>query len=429
MKNTITTFIAVTISTFTAYAGSPSIEVAAASLPEAPVASTGSFFEDMKEWAVQPTLTARARYEYRAQQGLEASNAGTISLSPGLKTKSFNGFSAAVEGEFTYALLDDYQSGGQSTLTPFNPGNTAILDPETEELNQAFLAYSGNGFSAKVGRQRIILDNAAHVGNVGWRQNEQTYDAATIGYKTDAFELSYSYITEAHRIFGSDATGAVGTLESDEGSHLISADFSIGAQKVGAYAYLLDFDKQGAWATSNTYGAHTTLDLGAGSLYAEYAYQDGGINPGGTNAYDGSNYAHLIYSQKVAGLAGSVGLEFLGDDFSTPLATVHAFNGFADAFIGPRLNLPGTDWEGLIDVYASVVKTGLPGGLVFKGFLHYYMDQDWDANYGWEADAVVAKKLNDQATIVSKFAYFFADNDTQFVDDIAQASIQLDFQF
>jgi len=428
MKYTIAFISALSAFTMTAFAGSPSlIEEAAASLP-AVVSGGSSFFEDIKDWPVQPTLTSRARYEYRAQQGLEASNAGTISVSPGLKTKSFNGFSALVEGEFTYAFIDDYQSGGQSSLTPFNPGNTAIFDPETQELNQAYIAYSGDGFLAKVGRQRIILDNAAHVGNVGWRQNEQTFDAATLGYKTDDLELSYSFVDQVNRIFGSDATGAVGTLEGD-GAHLISAKFNALGQKFGAYSYLLDFDEQGGWATSNTYGAFTTLQLGEGSLYAEYAYQDGGINPGGLGEYDPSNYAHLYYTQKVAGIAGTVGLEFLGDDFSTPLATVHAFNGFADNFIGARLNLPGTDWNGLIDVYAKAVKTGLPGGIKFVGGLHYYLDQDWADSYGWEADAVLVKKLNDQATIVSKFAYFFADNDTQFVDDIAQASIQLDYAF
>src|SRR5690606_254240 len=60
-----------------------------------------------------------------------------------------------------------------------NGGNRpGIADPEHTEANQAYLDYKGLADTIiRYGRQRVNLDNQRHVGGVGWRQNEQTYDA------------------------------------------------------------------------------------------------------------------------------------------------------------------------------------------------------------------------------------------------------------
>lgn len=54
-----------------------------------------------------------------------------------------------------------------------------MADPECTEANQAYLQMKLGTFTGIAGRQRVILDNARFIGNVGWRQNEQTYDAVT----------------------------------------------------------------------------------------------------------------------------------------------------------------------------------------------------------------------------------------------------------
>ena len=51
----------------------------------------------------------------------------------------------------------------------------------SKSSKQVFLGFDGiPDTPLKVGRQRIILDNARFVGNVGFRQLEQTFDAARI---------------------------------------------------------------------------------------------------------------------------------------------------------------------------------------------------------------------------------------------------------
>ena len=54
-----------------------------------------------------------------------------------------------------------------------------VADPEYTEVNQAYLQYKHGEFTGVLGCQRITLDNQRFIGNVGWRQKEQTYDALT----------------------------------------------------------------------------------------------------------------------------------------------------------------------------------------------------------------------------------------------------------
>jgi len=174
-----------------------------------PATSSGS--ADLVDFSIN----ARLRYEFREAGLADASHAGTLRVRPGITILPDGPFSLFAEGEFTTAFLDDFNSGPQATLSPNVTGNTNILDPESEELNQAYAQFKDHGFTARVGRQRIIADNARFVGNVGWRQNEQTFDAASLSFKSDELFFSYSYSNKAIRLFGSDATAQVGELEGE----------------------------------------------------------------------------------------------------------------------------------------------------------------------------------------------------------------------
>ncbi len=368
------------------------------------------------------------RYEFRETDPLDASHALTARARIGMTLGEFNGFSAFVEGEGTEAIVDDFRSnptGNQST-SPYVVGNSVIGDPNNAELNQAYLKYAKDGFLVQVGRQRIIRNSAAFIGNVGWRQNEQTYDAAQIGYKNDLFSASYVYSDRVQRIFGNDANDALPgpPLHDFEGDfHMLDFSYKADFGDVGGYAYLLDVDNNGNVGKSNTYGAFGTFN----GFYAEVAFQDGTSGKAGGD-YD-AIYAHLKYTKKVSGMTLMGGVEYLGDEFKTPFATVHAYNGFADAFILQRIGLnngPGGNYNGITDLYLGMVKPGLPGGITMKGFLHYYLDGDLEKTYGYEADLVLAKKFNDNLTGLLKAAYFVGDD---FYNDIKQVSVQLDYKF
>ena len=103
-----------------------------------------------------------------------------------------------------------------------------VADPEYTEVNQAYLQLKLGTFAGTAGRQRIVLDNARFIGNVGWRQNEQTYDAVTL--KSSALrktQLQYAYLANVNRVTGPDNGSQPGNYRSD--SHVLNGKVDFGA--------------------------------------------------------------------------------------------------------------------------------------------------------------------------------------------------------
>jgi hypothetical protein len=342
----------------------------------------------------------RLRYETVDQDNaLDNADGLTVRTRLGYNTEKFEGFDAYVEMENNSALIEDYNSG------PGGNGKgkySVIADPDNTEVNQAYLGYSGIPDTvAKLGRQRMILDNARFIGNVGWRQLEQTYDAlrATNTSLPDT-TFNYAYIDNVKDIFSSDA---------DMSNHVINASYKgLSFANLGAYAYLLEFNSSsGARAASNqTLGAYIdgSYDIDSVKLLyrAEYAqqsdYEDG-------NSDIDADYKHFILGASVGGITAKLGYELLGaDDFSgfeTPLATKHAFNGWADLFLNTPTN-------GLEDSYVMV--TGKVMGVKLLGVYHDFKADEGSTDYGTEIDLLAAKKFGKNYSGGIKYANYEADD-------------------
>lgn len=307
--------------------------------------------------------------------------ANTVRLRLGYETATFNGFGAMVEAESTHDLGNKHYNGG-------NNGNTnyaGIADPEVTEINQAYLSYSGiANTTVKWGRQALILDNARFIGNVGWRQNHQTYDAFTLVNKSlPNTTITASYFTNVNRPIGDGATNDVGNAHMRSPILNVSYKGWSFAEIVG-YAYILDY-KPVLGATTNantadTYGLRLNGSTAMGNnklLYTvEFAEQRDGSN-NATNFKD--TYTFLEGGVDVTGIAVfKLGYEVLGTDksattkatgaattrsFQTPLATLHAMNGWADMFTT-------TPAQGLKDAYVSVngKLAGINLGLVYHDY-------------------------------------------------------------
>lgn len=353
-----------------------------------------------EQW-ITPTIDIRARYEYGDMDGKDVSHAFTFRERLGLQTMAWNGFSAFVEGEFSQAAVDDY-SGGAPRANPYDPFNTVIADPETNELNQAFLLYDGFDTAAKFGRQRLIYDNAALIGNVGWRQNEQTYDAITLANKSiDALTLKYAYIDQVNRIFGSEAGGVLENSPGDVNLFNFSyAGFS--GVTIGGYAYLMNFDDKANW-DNNTFGLSATGDALGLTLYGELAWQD----RAGFNLGSEACYGHFTVTRNFGSQSLTIGLESLGAGFKTPLATVHAFNGYADVFATGRVE---GNHHGLADLYVSHT-IPICWGIKWTNVLHTMGDNEISAGYGWEYDSVLSRKFGEHFMAIAKFAHFESEGD------------------
>jgi len=126
-------------------------------------------------------LNVRLRYEGVEQSTFEEeANAPTIRTRFGYTTAPLYGFQGMIEGE-NIAVIgpeDNYNAAGSNNTTD----RPIIQEPPTTELNQAWLSYSyTNWVTAKGGRQRLVLDNHRFIGDSAWRQNQQTFDAMTLG--------------------------------------------------------------------------------------------------------------------------------------------------------------------------------------------------------------------------------------------------------
>jgi hypothetical protein len=383
---------------------------------------------------ITPLIDIRSRYEFGDVDGLDPSHAWTFRERLGLKTAAWNGFSALVEGEFSQAAVNDYNGGAGPDADPFDPANTVIADPETNELNQAFLQYQGFDTTGKVGRQRIIYDNAAFIGNVGWRQNEQTFDAISLSNQSiDKLTLNYAYLNQVNRIFGSDADSPLvagpppfsNVEDVAANTHLLNASYAgIEGVTLGTYAYLMDFRDKPNW-DNNTFGASAKADALGLTFYGELAWQD----KAGFAADDDALYAHVTATKNFGNQALTVGIEHLDAGFKTPLATVHAFNGFADAFIGGRIE---GSHNGLTDTYIAHT-IPIFFGIKWSNVLHAFGDNTISTGYGWEYDSVLTKKFDDHFTAIAKYSHFESEGDA-FIGAAAlpttsRFSIELNYTF
>ena len=275
------------------------------------------------------------------------------------------------------------------------------------ELNQAYLKYTGlSGTDLILGRQRIILDNARFVGNVGWRQNEQTFDAFRFDgkYGKDFF-ITYANIQKVLTITGG----------ADYSNHnLINLGLdNLAGGKLTAYAYLLDYDSK---TDTSTYGARYK---GAASnfLYTfEYAIQ--GDYADNTSSFSAPYMFGELGYKFGKTLKAFVAYEALGSDdgivaFQTPLATKHAFNGWADKF----LVTPAT---GLNDAYVKVV--GKVSDVKLVGVYHDFTADEGSADYGTEIDLLAVKKFNKTFTGLIKYSDYSADT---FSQDTSKIWLQL----
>lgn len=342
----------------------------------------GSFEEAFA--AGKADIDMRLRYE-TVDSGSVDGNASTLRTRVGFSTADYNDITARIEFEYINA------GGNYDDGTP----RPTIADPTAEELNQAWINYTGiSDTSIKLGRQRIILDNARFVGNVGWRQNEQTFDAITITNKSiNDTSITFSNISQINTITGGEADTNHNIL------NIIIDKTSIG--KISAYAYIIDNDI--AAATSD----HTSLGVrlnGAKDnfLYtAEYAQQS---DSGDSTADFKPTYLFIEGGYKIDKTKVFLGQETLGSDngvgFNTPLATKHAFNGWADQFLG-------TPAAGLNDIYIKAV-TGF-SGFKLVAVYHDFSADTGNNDYGTELDLLLVKPLNKNVKALIKFADFSAD--------------------
>ena len=368
--------------------------------------------------ATKPIFDVRARLETVEQTGIaDDATALTYRLRAGFETGAFRGSKLLVEFDHIDDLVDDFNSTiNGKTMYP------VVADPNATELNR--LQLTNTSFpdtKITLGRQRIILDNARFVGNVGWRQNEQTYDALRVENSSfGELKIDISYIDQINRIFGDESP--VGRWDSE--SFLINLSHPTPIGTVTGFAYLLDIE-DGSIFSSETYGVRLTgkREVGSGSLAYSASVATQGDYADSPVSYEADYLqAEGIYSYKDVNFG--VGYERLGGDdmrgFQTPLATLHAFQGWTDKFLA-------TPAAGVEDIYAKagykIGDAGFLKGLNVNAFYHDLSADIGGSDYGSEFGLVAAASI-DKVKLTFKYADYNADG---FATDTTKFWFQLDF--
>lgn len=369
-------------------------------------------------------VALRARSEIVDQDGIERrAYANTLRLALGYTTRPWHGLSAAARFEGVF------DPGGSAYSHPIEPDGSrpTVLDhTTTSELQHALLRYSIEApmhIDARLGRQELAYDNQRWIGPVGWRQDQQSFDAARVDVGGSLGDLgtgtaSVAWISRINRIFPQEDPRGTADCES-----LVANLAWKPATGLQATAYLYDLDFTGG-AIPDTLSSRTIgLRLG-GTVHpsddwslagtAEYARQhDAGANPLRIDqdyllaeVDAGWRGLHLIIGQERLGGDSSTA----GDVINTPLATLHAHDGWADVFAA------STPAGGLVDLYVKLI-SAIPGirGLSAQAIWHDFSAEDADApvdHYGDELDLLVecsVAAIDPRLMVGAKYARYEAD--------------------
>jgi hypothetical protein len=348
---------------------------------------------------------ARTRYESVEQSNLALdSDALTTRLRLGYETAAWQGLKFLAEAEGTW----DMQPDAANNSYDGQPRFPVVADPGQLELNRAQVSYTGvKNIGIIVGRQRINLDNVRFIGNAGFRQNEQTFDAVQLTFTgISQTKLTYIYIEDVRRVFGRKSP--VGRFASD--SHVFNAAYQVlPSLKLTGYGLLLDLQNKNGTATTvstQTFGARAEGKYKVGQVdlsYAgEFARQKDYVNNPRTFTLD---YYLLEAGAAAKGFSATAGYEVLQGNgvqgFSTPLATLFAFNGWADVF----LNTPGV---GVKDAYVKggYTREKIPYLGTVRAQVHYH-DYRRDAGTGTlgsEWNALLSATLNKYVSVEARYA-------------------------
>jgi len=384
----------------------------------APVYGAETFADALREG--DAIIDLRARYESVEQGGFaEEADALTNRLRAGFQTAPLKGTAFLAEGVIVDDLVEDYNSttNGQTEYP-------VVADPaDFAAINRlALINKSLDRTTLTFGRQRIIHDDQRFVGNVGWRQNEQTFDALRAQWGSTKIKTDLTYASQVNRVFGPDSPQ--GKWEGD----VVLANFAY-TLRVGTlslFDYYLDIDGV-ATASTNTVGMKLVGSKPVGKLTATYALAYAQQGEAGLNLADvDTDYELLEGGLTFAKVGLGLGYEVLGSDgavgFATPLATLHAFQGWADKFLA-------TPAAGIEDSY---VRLNFPFGKRgrFTSVAAVAVFHDYDADFG---SAHFGEELNlqlvartERMTLTAKYADYRAD---ELLTDTEKMWLSVDYAF
>ena len=376
---------------------------------------------------LKPVAEARVRYENVDQDGIaKKADALTLRVRGGVQANS-GPLSATVVAQGTLAAIDDYYDGLNGVAN-----RPIVADPENIALYIAQLQYKTKALTLTAGRQKLVLDDERFVGNVGFRDNAQTFDAVRAELTPlPKLKLDVAYAWSVRSIWGIDGRGA--RQQAIAGDNVLAnLSYVTPVGTLTGFAYLVDQDEaavQNYRMSSQTYGvrlagARPLSKAVKASWQLSYARQsDYHRNP---NDYS-ADYWLADATLEVKGWKLNGGYEVLGassgfalTSFETPLGTNFKFQGWADKFLVTPPN-------GVRDLYVGggygLKELGPFKAVSFQAAWHRFESDRLSQHYGNEIDLLASAKWRKTAISV-RYAHYDAKS---FATDTDKLWLQLDW--
>ena len=353
--------------------------------------------------------------------GVGQAKAQTLGTRIGYETGAYHDLAVNVQVQGVWG--NKQYADGQSPTNQVS-GLNKVNDPAGVSVNSAHLIYRGIADTTiRQGRQIIRYDDDRWVGNVDWRQNWQSFDATSVNNKSLAdTTIQAAYVTNVNRPSGDGAAASNSNGISSGNAHRKSTLLNINNKSLSfadvvAYNYRLDYTNPAQALASNggadTMGSTNTV----GVKLAKEGIDVAGYKVGWTaemanqkNFKMNTTSYNARYTNLSANLTGSLGniklgQEVLGSDsgasVQTPLATLFAFNGWADKFLV-------TPTTGLKDTFVKARSNAM--GIVYGADYHQFKTDVNSTGLGREVDLIAEKQLDKNFMVGARAARYKADS-------------------
>ncbi len=367
--------------------------------------------------SIKPYVQIRPRYEYVHQSNtpnIKDAKALTTRIKVGVKLNGLfqiDGLNAVLEGVDVEALVDDYN--------PQKNNYETVADPDNARLTQAYISYTINKTTLFFGRKYVAIDDHRFIGTVDWRQMPQSFGVVGIQDNTiKGLNILIAGIYERKGILDRFNTD----WKADKMPIIIDVSYKvIPAVRVKAFGYLIT-------DVHNTYGvkADGKIDLGNGlkfSYLGEYAVQRDPYENDNLQQKPDIDTSYYRLGGNLAFNTGSIGTFFGGVEythfgdknnkdkgFSTPLATLHKFEGWSDVLLRGSAN--GYDF-GMNELKVSLGYKHPVFGKFVVAYLDFQSDKNPNGtggvngdNIGSEWDFAYIKKFGKHLSLLLKGAVY-----------------------
>jgi len=391
---------------------------------------------------IKPYLQIRPRYEHVNIDNSTNKDANALTTRIKIGTKledimQIKGLNAQLEAIDVSALVDDY--------SPQKPNYELVADPDNTRLTQAYISYKINKTTLFFGRKYVAIDDHRFIGTVDWRQMPQSFGVVGIQDNTiDGLNILLAGIYERK--------GIIDDLnmdwKADKMPIVIDISYKpIPTLRMKGFAYLLT-------DIHNTYGVRADgkaeIMPGVSVKYlGEYAVQRDPYEKDNlaqkpdidTSYYRVAGNIDYKINQTAGILFGGVEYTHFGDKngkskgFSTPLATLHKFEGWSDVLLKGAAG--GFDY-GMNEIKVSLGYKHQTFGKFTIAYLNFKSDKDQPGlgdKIGSEWDFAYSKKINKNLSVLLKGALYNADKgyitggNTLGTKDTTKYWVQLNFVY